>query len=144
MENREGYEDLLAVLGEAYDQASLGKGKARHGHGGKAFTEQQILEGQRSYGIGFALGQADKKMKEAFHMEFWEDSRKDLLGAIVYIAGAIIFGDEEATEINDNSPEETFLEAPPQEEKEEEPDPTPPRIESPFLLDTSNSDTDRN
>lgn len=93
-EDREGYDELLAVLKEAYEQASIGKGRERHAHGGKGFTDQQILTGQRKYGMGFALGQADKKMEEAFHMPNWTSARRDLLGALVYVSAAILYGDE--------------------------------------------------
>ena len=93
-EDREGYDELLAVLKEAYEQASIGKGRERHAHGNKPFTDQQILTGQRKYGMGFALGQADKKMEEAFHMPNWTSARRDLLGALVYVSAAILYGDE--------------------------------------------------
>lgn len=93
-EDRFGYNELLLVLKDAYDQASIGKGKERHAHDDKIFVDQQILTGQRKYGMGFALGQADKKMDEAFNMEDWSAARRDLLGAIVYISAAIIYGDE--------------------------------------------------
>lgn len=101
-EDREGYDALLKVLKEAYDQASIGKGRERHAHGGKPFTDQQILTGQRKYGMGFALGQADKKMEEAFHMPKWSSARRDLLGALVYVSAAILFGDE----VNQKEPED--------------------------------------
>jgi hypothetical protein len=93
-EDRFGYDELLSILKEAYEQASIGKGRERHAHGGKGFVEQQVLTGQRKYGMGFALGQADKKMEEAFHMENWQSAKRDLLGAIIYVAAAIIYGDE--------------------------------------------------
>jgi hypothetical protein len=93
-EDREGYDELLSVLKEAYEQASIGKGRERHAHGDKAFTDQQILTGQRKYGMGFALGQADKKMEEAFHMSNWASARRDLLGVLVYVSAAILYGDE--------------------------------------------------
>ena len=93
-EDREGYDELLSVLKEAYEQASIGKGRERHAHGDKAFMDQQILTGQRKYGMGFALGQADKKMEEAFHMSNWASARRDLLGALVYVSAAILYGDE--------------------------------------------------
>ena len=44
--------------------------------------------------MGFALGQADKKMEEAFHMPNWTSARRDLLGALVYVSAAILYGDE--------------------------------------------------
>ena len=108
LEDRNGYSKLLKVLSEAYDQASIGKGKERHSHGGeKPFEQQQILTGQRKYGMGFALGQADKKMEEAFHMQNWASARRDLLGAVNYISAAIIYGDE--IDENERNTEELIL-----------------------------------
>lgn len=89
-----GYEELEAVLVDALVQAAAGKGKERHAKSGTPWMEQKILSGQRSYGMGFALGQASKKLEEAFKMKDWEAARRDLLGAIVYTAAAINYGDE--------------------------------------------------
>lgn len=87
-----GYEELERVLNEALDQAAIGKGKERHAND-KPFIEQKIITGQKVYGMGSALFQASKKMEEAFRMENWQSARRDLLGAIVYTAAAIIHGD---------------------------------------------------
>lgn len=86
--NVEGYEQLAAVLQDAYDQAAKGKGAARHGTG-KPFHEQPMQDLIRLYGPGFALGQAGKKMQESQRMDR-DAAERELLGAIVYIAGAII------------------------------------------------------
>lgn len=86
--NVEGYEQLAAVLQDAYDQAAKGKGAARHGTG-KPFHEQPMQDLIALYGPGFALGQAGKKMQESQRMDRGAAER-ELLGAIVYIAGAII------------------------------------------------------
>lgn len=86
--NVEGYEQLAAVLQDAYDQASKGKGAARHATG-KPFHEQPMQDLIRLYGPGFALGQAGKKMQESQRMDR-DAAERELLGAIVYIAGAII------------------------------------------------------
>lgn len=83
-----GYEDLAEILRDAYDQASGGKGKERHAND-LPFDEQPIAKIQSLVGSGFALGQAIKKIQESQRMEP-EAARKELLGAIVYIAGAII------------------------------------------------------
>lgn len=84
----EGYEQLAAVLQDAYDQASKGKGAARHATG-KPFHEQPMQDLIRLYGPGFALGQAGKKMQESQRMDR-DAAERELLGAIVYIAGTII------------------------------------------------------
>lgn len=101
----EGYEQLAAVLQDAYDQAAKGKGAARHGTG-KPFHEQPMQDLIRLYGPGFALGQAGKKMQESQRMDR-DAAERELLGAIVYIAGAIIAarggaaGKPSPTEISD-------------------------------------------
>ena len=87
-----GYESLAEVLRAAYEQASGGKGKERHANN-KPFDEQPIAKIQSLVGPGFALGQAIKKIQESQRMEP-EASKRELLGAIVYIAGAIIHKDK--------------------------------------------------
>lgn len=83
-----GYEPLMAVLVEAFNQAAHGKGKDRHADS-KPFDQQPMQDLIRLYGPGFALGQAAKKMQESQRLPYGRD-RAELLGAIVYCAGAII------------------------------------------------------
>lgn len=83
-----GYESLIEVLIRAYDQASIGKGAERHGKD-KPFTEQPMQHLIELYGQGFALGQAGKKMQEALRLPH-DAAIRELLGAINYIAGAVI------------------------------------------------------
>jgi len=83
-----GYESLQGVLQRAYDQAAKGKGAERHADG-KPFDEQPMQQLIRLYGIGFALGQAGKKAQEAQRMDT-DAAVRELLGAINYLAGAII------------------------------------------------------
>lgn len=82
------YSSLNLVLERAYDQAAYGKGRDRHAQG-QPFEEQPMQLLCQLYGPGFALGQAAKKMQEAQRLEL-EPAVKELLGAINYIAGAII------------------------------------------------------
>ena len=82
------YTILAEVLQRAYDQAANGKGKARHGQA-LPFGEQPMQQLIKLYGLGFALGQAGKKMQESQRMDT-EKAVHELLGAIVYIAGAVI------------------------------------------------------
>lgn len=84
----EGYEDLAYVLEQAFEQAARGKGKERHANQ-LPFNEQPIMTLQELYGPGFALGQAAKKTQEAQRMGT-DAAVRELLGAINYIAGAII------------------------------------------------------
>lgn len=83
-----GYESLAAILEEAFAQASAGKGKERHANDAP-FDSQAMQYIIGAHGVGFALGQADKKMRESYNLSHVAAVR-ELLGAIVYIAGAII------------------------------------------------------
>lgn len=83
-----GYETLAAVLLDAYQQAAIGKGAQRHADG-KPFDQQPMQQLIELYGIGFALGQAGKKSQEAMRLEY-PAARRELLGGIVYLAGAIL------------------------------------------------------
>jgi hypothetical protein len=87
--NEPGYEQLAAVLQRAYDQAARGKGKDRHANG-KAFHHQPIQDLIRLHGVGFATGQASKKASEALGLPTVARQVAELLGAIVYLSGAVI------------------------------------------------------
>ena len=84
-----GYETLADVLSRAFDQAAAGKGQERHGNG-KAFANQPMQHIINLYGPGFALGQAAKKTQEAQRLPSVDRQVTELLGAIVYVAGAVI------------------------------------------------------
>lgn len=84
----DNYSSLSKVLRRAYDQASDGKGSERHGQD-LPFTEQPMQLIQDLVGEGFALGQAMKKMQESQRLPH-DAAIRELLGAINYIAGAII------------------------------------------------------
>lgn len=83
-----GYESLRDVLDRAYAQASSGKGAERHGQD-KPFDQQPMQELISLYGPGFALGQAAKKAQESQRLPAGRDVA-ELLGAINYLAGAVI------------------------------------------------------
>jgi hypothetical protein len=88
-----GYEKLRNVLERAYDQAAVTKGAERHAND-RPFHEQPMQTIADRRGIGFILGQVDKKTEEAQGMIDRGENDKavhELLGAIVYLAGAIIF-----------------------------------------------------
>lgn len=87
-----GYEDLAEVLDAALMQAASGKGAERHA-GGHPFAIQPMQEITRMVGIGFPLGQAMKKSQEAGTMASrgqTDAARRELLGAINYLAGAVL------------------------------------------------------
>ena len=88
------YRALFRVLYDAQKRAQWDKGRDRHGVG-RPFQDQPIMDLCRLYGSGFATGQAAKKMSEAQALP-WEQARAELLDAIVYIAGAVVYGDQQA------------------------------------------------
>lgn len=93
MMNVDGYGRLADVLERAFDQAAVGKGAERHADS-KPFHQQpmQLIADRR--GVGFILGQADKKSEEAQGMANRgqvDAAVRELLGAIVYLAGAVIW-----------------------------------------------------
>ena len=92
-EEAPGYESLRKVLDDAYDQAARGKGKERHGNG-QSFDRQPMQHLISDHGLGFATGQAAKKASEALGMDHGA-ARRELLGAIVYLAGAIVWMDRQ-------------------------------------------------
>jgi hypothetical protein len=83
-----GYDVLGAVLSRAFDQAARGKGAERHGQG-QAFDEQPMMTITSLVGVGGPLFQAMKKAQEAQRLPR-DAAVRELLGAINYLAGAII------------------------------------------------------
>ena len=83
----DGYESLGKVLKAAVDQAAHGKGALRHASG-EPFEAQKICRIGRSVGIGFPIGQALKKAEESVRLG--DDGPAELLGAINYLAAAVI------------------------------------------------------
>ena len=86
------YYDLFIVLQKALYQAQDGKGAERHGNG-LSFTEQPALTITRAVGLGFPLGQAMKKIQESQRMDT-DAAKRELLGAINYLAAAVLFLNE--------------------------------------------------
>lgn len=84
-----GYDALGAVLRRAFEQASSGKGAQRHASGGAAFDEQPMQWIANAVGPGFLLGQVMKKVHESQGLSR-DAAVCELLGAINYLAGAII------------------------------------------------------
>lgn len=92
----DGYEPLRRVLDLALQQASGGKGAERHAMG-KPFDRQPMLEISRM--IGGPQGcmyQAMKKTQEASRMPT-DAAKRELLGAINYLAGAYLLLEENET-----------------------------------------------
>ena len=82
------YASLGLVLTRAYTQAATGKGAERHGQG-QPLERQPMQDLIRLHGVGFATGQASKKSQEALRLPRGR-AVAELLGAINYLAGAII------------------------------------------------------
>ena len=87
------YLSLRRVLEEAHAQAATGKGKERHAGKNEPFEEQQIVQfGKWQETIDFNVGQAAKKAFEAKRLPY-EKARSEILGAINYLAGAVLILD---------------------------------------------------
>ena len=92
---------LFVVLFKALQQASEGKGKERHAEENENFEDQVICEIGKRLGIGYNLGQAVKKTYEVKNIDDVDAKINELLGAINYIASAIILLEEEREDMND-------------------------------------------
>lgn len=87
----DGYEQLAAILQAAHDEAAYGKGKERHAndlpfHGQRMQTISGLVGGTQ--GMAF---QAIKKLTEGLQFDDHERRERELLGAINYLAGIVIF-----------------------------------------------------
>ncbi len=87
--NIAGYESLADVLQRAYNQAAVGKGVERHSAAGEPFHEQVMQIGAAKFGHGALLFQAFKKSEESQRLPH-DRAINELLGAINYLAGAVI------------------------------------------------------
>lgn len=88
-----GYGTLASVLDEALGHAQNGKGRERHSSG-EPFVDQPIVQlGEWMDGSTvFAIGQACKKSLESTRLPH-DPARRELLGAINYLAAAILILD---------------------------------------------------
>lgn len=84
------YQVLAEILNEAYEQAATGKGAERHGQD-LPFEVQPMQQISMLLGTDKGMAyQAIKKIQEAGRMER-AAAERELLGAINYIAGMIVF-----------------------------------------------------
>lgn len=82
----------IAALACCIEQAASGKGEERHGQG-KVFVEQPWVAIARKNGVGFLIGQADKKWHEAHTTQRGIDHAwwiREVTGSIVYTLMALI------------------------------------------------------
>lgn len=91
MNTVKGYEKLVAVYQDAHDQAAKGKGDERHANG-QPFHEQRMqqISGLLRSSDGMAF-QAIKKLTEGLQFEDHARREAELLGALNYIAGIVIY-----------------------------------------------------
>jgi len=82
---------LQKVFDEVINQVSKGKGEERHGNG-KDFLNQPWKDLCDTYGVGFAFGQAAKKLSESQGMT-GEARKREQLGAIAYLAIGVLYED---------------------------------------------------
>jgi hypothetical protein len=90
-----GYDSLAHVLDDALEQAQRGKGAIRHASPRESFCDQPIVricEWLGDGGHSFALGQAVKKTLESARLSD-DQARAELLGAINYLAAAVLLID---------------------------------------------------
>ena len=84
------YQSLQDVLDAAYGQAAHGKGKERHARG-NPFEQQHMQSISRLLGTDRGMAfQAIKKLTEGLDMTDAAARERELLGAIVYIAGILV------------------------------------------------------
>ena len=69
------------------------RGKERHAENGKGFHAQDICQEARDLGLAYPIGQARKKAKETLRLDP-DRAIQDLLGAINYLAAAVIVIEE--------------------------------------------------
>lgn len=85
-----GYDKLFDVLMQAFKQAAGGKGKERHARAGVAFEDQPMSTINKQLGsIDGLIYQAHKKSLESKRLPDGR-AQAELLGAINYLAGAVI------------------------------------------------------
>lgn len=95
------YKALRQVLDEALMQAAVGKGKDRHAKG-LPFQEQRMLGISRLLDSERGMAyQACKKIAEGLDLPSTDCKVAELLGAINYIAGIVIFLREKDEERGD-------------------------------------------
>lgn len=88
----ESHAELFDILMRAFSQATSGKGKERHGKADD-FRDQPIMTIIREHGVGFATGQAAKKLGESHVLRELRGPQAavdEILGAIVYSSAACI------------------------------------------------------
>ena len=92
---RPGYEALAAVLDDALAHAQTGKGHERHASGEPLEQQHTVRICEDLGSTQFAIGQSRKKSRESLRLPH-DRARAELLGAINYLALAVIVIDRRA------------------------------------------------
>lgn len=87
-DNDDNYAELYAILMDAYNFNAVGKGSQRHGSG-RPWAQQIWADIVRHHGVGFCLGQVEKKAGEVHSLDTVEAKVNELMGVIGYAAQAI-------------------------------------------------------
>ena len=104
-----GYEALGRVLQAALDQAATGKGVERHGTG-DPFDRQRTMQIARAQASAAGpLFQAHKKLHEGEHMRDPEAAVREFLGAINYVAFAVLMTEELGPKVHDLGPASAII-----------------------------------
>lgn len=82
------YREFRDILKDAYRFTAVDKGHLRHGSG-QPWTRQPWVDIVRHHGIGFCLGQVEKKAAEVHNLDTVDAKVNELLGVIGYAAQAI-------------------------------------------------------
>ena len=81
---------LEDVFASVIEQVTKGKG-VRHGGDATPFLDQPWVHYAKMHGRGFLTGQAAKKLEEAASVLNGDAFEKEMLGAIVYAAMAVLY-----------------------------------------------------
>lgn len=106
----EGYEQLAAVLQDAHDQAAIGKGDERHANG-LPFHDQRMqqISTMLDSDKGMAF-QVCKKMSEGLQFDDHQRREAELLGAINYLAGIVIYHRNRQSALSARSGQDELME----------------------------------
>ncbi|MBF0251895.1 MAG: hypothetical protein HQL35_14835 [Alphaproteobacteria bacterium] len=88
------------MLQRALDQAASGKGAERHALDQRRFEDQRSMTIARHQGVGYPLGQAEKKAGEAvvlLRARGMDAFEREVLGLINYAAIALLAAEAAAT-----------------------------------------------
>ena len=95
MNIKKEYEAFIPALQACVDQLQSGKGSERHGHAGLPFKDHDTWKITKACGLGFPVGQTQKK---TFELLKWNDKKRqlnELVGAANYALMGILLLQEQ-------------------------------------------------